>query len=78
MFKEDPSFRARLNQIPSHPWLKGDLPSQKEIEDECKRVNEIQKGTKLYWTQKVSALDLYVAESNVYRSSRDEYFDVES
>jgi|LauGreDrversion4_2_1035121.scaffolds.fasta_scaffold327430_1 hypothetical protein len=41
MFKEDPSFRARLNQIPSHPWLKGDLPSQKEIEDECKRVNEI-------------------------------------
>jgi len=41
MFRQDPSSRATLDQITSHPWLNGDLPSKDEITAEIARLYAI-------------------------------------
>jgi hypothetical protein len=43
MYQRDPKKRASLNDISAHPWLKGELPTEIEIEKECFRVNQLQK-----------------------------------
>ena len=61
MFREHHSQRAALKQIGElredgtwefkHPWLLGPLPTDDEIAQEIVRLNTIQAGTILYWTQ---------------------------
>lgn len=34
MLKEEPSQRLTLEQVRNHPWMKGQMPSQEEIEIE--------------------------------------------
>ena len=50
MYLEDPSKRASLNQIASHPWLEGEEPSPEELKTEITRLQEIQAGNLLEWT----------------------------
>ena len=78
MFRADPSTRANLDQITSHPWLSGPRPTDVEIANEISRLDKIQNGKLLSWARQEGTKQLYVSTSQIYRDGDDGSIDVEN